>query len=104
MDPLKRLRRFQAENPERAESSRNGGQVEQVAIEAFLAPFEPKKYGWIFEQLASPSQETVQFPADDLLSVQMRLRGPSPDESYYLFGGLKDMLPPETEEGSYSSR
>jgi hypothetical protein len=79
-------------------SSRNGGTLEQFTIEAFLSPFEPKKYGWVFEQLAEPSPVAIRFPPDDMLSVQMRFSAPVPGESYYLFGGLKDMLPPPAEE------
>jgi len=111
MDPLFfGLRRFQAEasvvpQEPREQSTAVGaldnsgqGPVEQFTIEAYLAPFEPKKYGWVFEQLAEPSPVAIQFPPDDMLSVQLRFQGPLPGESYYLFGGLKDMLPPQAEE------
>jgi hypothetical protein len=89
MDPLLLgIRRFQGQ-PANAES---------VAFEAHLAPFEPGKYGWITQQLANPSPLQIKQPADDAVSLQLHLRGELPDESYFLFGGLKDMLPPEPEE------
>lgn len=92
------LRRFSVDNPPADAPSRNGGQVEQFTLEAYLAPFEPTKYGWVLEQLAAPGPGAIRFPADDMLSVQVRLRGPDPTEAYYLFGGLKDMLPPHADE------
>ena len=89
MDPLFfGLRRFQTDQP---------GQ-EQFSIEAYLSPFEPQKYGWLAEQLADPSPLAIEFPADDVVSVQLRVRGAQPDEAYYLFGGLKDMVLPEPED------
>lgn len=77
-----------------------GDQVgqEQFSIEAVLAPFEPAKYGWITEQLAAPSPIAIAFPKDDLVAIQARVRGMSAEDSYYLFGGLKDMLPPDPED------
>jgi hypothetical protein len=89
MDPIFfGLRRFQGE----------GESDEQFSIEAFLAPFDPGKYGWITQQLAEPSPIAVVFPPDDMMSIQLRMKGSIPSESYYLFGGLKDMLPPDTED------
>ncbi|MBX3421360.1 MAG: hypothetical protein KF752_07360 [Pirellulaceae bacterium] len=78
------------------------GQTEvdqQFTIEAYIAPFHPGKYGWIAEQLAEASLVELALPADDIVSLQARVHGGKGDEqAYYLFGGLKDMLPPDQEE------
>ena len=94
MDPmLIGLRRFQVEGqPNR----------EQVAFEGYLAPFDAGKYGWVAQQLAGPSNVEMQLPADDAISVQLHVQGtPSPATplgDYHLFGGIKDMLPPDPED------
>lgn len=89
MDPiLLGIRRFQGAE----------GVGETVAVEAHIAPFEPKKYGWLAEQLADPGPIEIQLPDDDAASIQLHVRGIFPGESYYLFGGVKDMSPPEPED------
>ena len=93
MDPLLLgLRRFRAD----------GSRTEQVAVEAYIAPFEPEKYGWITRQLGAPTPVELKLPADDAASLQVHVRGSntlgisSPD--YHLFGGVKDMAPPAPED------
>ena len=93
MDPLLLgLRRFRAD----------GSRTEQVALEAYIAPFEPEKYGWIARQLGAPTPVELKLPADDAASLQAHVRGSttlgisSPD--YHLFGGVKDMVPPDAED------
>lgn len=99
MDPLLLgLRRFQADGT----PSKNGAQEEQVAIEAYIAPFDASKYGWVARQLAEPTPIELQLPADDAASVQLHVRGDgmlnAQYGNYHLFGGLKDMMPPQPEE------
>ena len=94
MDPmLVGLRRFRAEE----------GDGEQIAVEAYVAPFEAEKYGWIARQLAEPSPLEIRLPADDAASLQLRMRGNSgllmsASTDYHLFVGVKDMLPPAIGE------
>ncbi len=93
MDPLLLgLRRFRAD----------GERTEQVAVEAYIAPFEPGKYGWIARQLGGPTPVEIHLPADDAVSVQVHVRGGNTlgivSNDYHLFGGIKDMLPPAPED------
>ncbi len=93
MDPmLFGLRRFRAQ----------GSPTEQVAIEAYIAPFEPQKYGWIARQLGAPTPIELQLPADDAVSVQLHVKGSNTlgisSDDYHLFGGVKDMIPPNAED------
>lgn len=71
---------------------------EQFTLEAFLAPLQSSKYGWLAEQLAEPTPVEIRLPEDDILSVQMRIKGTQPDQAYYLFGGLKDLVPPDPDQ------
>ncbi|MCR9291535.1 MAG: hypothetical protein NXI32_02370 [bacterium] len=94
MDPMViGIRRFQSDL---------GADAEKVAFEAYIAPFEAKKYGWVGRQLGSATPTAIQLPEDDLASLQVRMRGNSllaPDsEDYHLFAGVKDMAPPNLEE------
>lgn len=93
MDPLLLgLRRFRAD----------GSRTEQVAVEAYISPFEPEKYGWIARQLGAPTPVELKLPADDAASLQAHVRGSnllgisSPD--YHWFCGVKDMVPPDAED------
>jgi hypothetical protein len=93
MDPmLLGLRRFRAD----------GSKTEQVAIEAYIAPFDAEKYGWIARQLGAPTPIELLLPADDAATVQMHIRGKPTlgisSEDYHLFGGVKDMIPPDAED------
>lgn len=93
MDPLLLgLRRFRAD----------GSHTEQVAVEAYIAPFEPKKYGWIARQLGAPTPVELKLPADDAASLQVHVRGSTTlgisSADYHLFGGVKDMIPPDAED------
>ncbi|MCA9156914.1 MAG: hypothetical protein KDA72_01225 [Planctomycetales bacterium] len=93
MDPLLMgLRRFRAD----------GSRTEQVAVEAYIAPFEPKKYGWIARQLGAPTPVEVKLPADDAAALQIHVRGSNTlgisSADYHLFGGVKDMIPPDAED------
>lgn len=93
MDPLLLgLRRFRAD----------GQRTEQVAVEAYIAPFEPGKYGWIARQLGAPTPMEIQMPADDAVSAQVHVRGGNTlgivSNDYHLFGGIKDMIPPAPED------
>ncbi len=93
MDPLLLgLRRFRAE----------GAKTEQVAVEAYIAPFEAEKYGWIAQQLGPPTPIELQLPADDVASLQVHIQGSTTlgisSDNYHLFGGVKDMIPPDPED------
>ncbi len=93
MDPmLLGLRRFRAD----------GSKTEQVAIEAYIAPFQAEKYGWIARQLGAPTPIELQLPADDAATLQLHIRGKPTlgisSEDYHLFGGVKDMIPPDAED------
>ncbi|MCA9133673.1 MAG: hypothetical protein KDA45_10980, partial [Planctomycetales bacterium] len=93
MDPmLVGLRRFRGEDP----------RAEQVALEAYVAPFEPDKYGWIARQLGPPTPVELQLPADDAASLQLHLKGANVlgivSQDYHLFAGVKDMFPPDAED------
>ncbi len=89
MDPiLFGIRRYQGEQ----------AGLERVFFEGHIAPFEAKKYGWIARQLADPSPLEIVQPADDAAELQVHMRGDRPGDDYYLFAGVKDMMPPEPEE------
>lgn len=93
MDPLLLgLRRFRAD----------GSRTEQVAVEAYVAPFEAEKYGWIARQLGTPTPIELKLPADDAASLQVHVRGGNTlgisSADYHLFGGVKDMIPPNAED------
>ncbi len=93
MDPLLLgLRRFRAD----------GNRTEQVAVEAYVAPFEAQKYGWIARQLGAPTPIELKLPADDAASLQAHVRGGNTlgivSSDYHLFGGVKDMIPPAPED------
>ncbi|MFO0944185.1 MAG: hypothetical protein U0930_26040 [Pirellulales bacterium] len=89
MDPiLLGIRRYQGDGPG----------LERVFFEGHIAPFEAKKYGWIARQLAEPSPLEIVQPADDAATLQVHVRGDRQGEDYYLFAGVKDMLPPEPED------
>ncbi len=93
MDPLLLgLRRFRAD----------GERTEQVAVEAYIAPFEPGKYGWIARQLGEPTPVELHLPADDAVSAQVHVRGGNTlgivSGDYHLFAGIKDMIPPAPED------
>lgn len=93
MDPMVvGIRRFQAD----------GSQVEKVAFEGYIAPFEAEKYGWIARQLGEPTPVEIGLPVDDVASVQLHVRGRSglamQSGDYHLFGGIKDMTPPDSDE------
>ncbi len=93
MDPLLLgLRRFRAD----------GSRTEQVAVEAYIAPFEPEKYGWIARQLGAATPIELKLPADDAASLQVHVRGSNvlgiSSADYHLFGGIKDMIPPDAED------
>lgn len=93
MDPLLLgLRRFRAD----------GNRTEQVAVEAYVAPFEAEKYGWIARQLGAPTPIELTLPADDAASLQVHVRGGNTlgivSGDYHLFGGVKDMVPPAPED------
>ncbi len=77
----------------------NQEDVEQVAVEGYVAPFVKEKYGWLSLFLAPPIQTQIQMAKDDMMSVQAHLSGKSllgrnvtPDHVVFL--GVKDMLPP----------
>jgi hypothetical protein len=93
MDPiLLGLRRFQA--PE--------SKVERVAVEAYIAPFEADKYGWVARLLGAPTNIEIQLPADDVIALQLHMNGVSTFrkqvEDFHLFAGVKDLIPPEKED------
>jgi hypothetical protein len=77
--------------------------VEQVAVEAYVAPFGREKYGWLSFFLAPPVETQISLPPDDVLQFQAHLSGknilnPTPVPDHVLFGGVKDMNPPPPHE------
>lgn len=93
MDPMMiGLRRFQSDDSIR----------ERVAVEAYVAPFEAQKYGWIANLLAGPTPVTMQLAEDDVISVSLHMSGRRglgpPTEDYHLFAGVKDMMPPDEQD------
>jgi hypothetical protein len=93
-DPLMfGLRRY--EHPEIAKG-------ERIAIEASIAPLGSDKYGWVGLLLAPPSDRQIQLPKDDVVSLQLHLRGNDITgdsvPNHYLFAGLKDVELPFPEE------
>jgi len=76
--------------------------VERVAIEAYIAPLGSDKYGWMSLLLAPPIDQQIQLPSDDLVNIQLHLRGnPTQDRyspNHTLFAGLKDIELPFPEE------
>ncbi len=94
MDPmLVGLRRFQVDGQPDAE---------RIGIEAYVAPFTEKKYGWVADLLASAAPVAIATPPDDVVSVQMLMNGTTPlttpRQPYHLFFGVKDLLPPKPED------
>lgn len=92
MDPMVfGVRRFQGDAPE----------LEKVTFEGYLAPFEADKYGWIARQLGAPTPVEIAMPADDAISVQAHVRGSAilGTSEYHLFGGIKDLAPPDVSTG-----
>ena len=93
-DPLMiGLRRY--EHPERADT-------ERIALEAYIAPLGSDKYGWMSLLLAPPSDQRIELPQDDIVSLQLHLRGNEsprdPIANHFLFAGLKDTELPFPEE------
>jgi hypothetical protein len=94
MDPmLFGLRRFQWEgNP----------QIERVAIEGYIAPFQREKYGWIADLLGPATPIEIAMPIDDVASLQLHMKGEDllgrPTQDYHLIAGVKDMTPPAPAE------
>lgn len=94
MDPMIfGIRRFQSED---------GGDREKIAFEGYIAPFQPKKYGWLTNKLAPAGPVEIQLPADDVATLQVHMRG---DQGlggnagdYILFAGVKDMTPPDPKQ------
>ncbi len=77
--------------------------IEQVAVEGYVAPFAQEKYGWLSMFLAPPIHTQIQLPTDDMVNVQAHLSGKSligrnttPDHVVFL--GVKDMLPPPPDD------
>lgn len=78
--------------------------VEDLVIEAYVAPLGSEKYGLISTLLAEPVQTEITRPDDDMVHVQVHLSGESlirqQTLDHVLFAGIKDMVPPipgETE-------
>lgn len=75
---------------------------ERIAIEASIAPLGSDKYGWVGLLLAPPVARQIQLPTDDVVSVQLHLRGNDLTgdsiPNHFLFAGLKDLELPFPEE------
>jgi hypothetical protein len=94
MDPMViGVRRFQDETH---------ADAELVAFEAYVAPFQAEKYGWLGRLLGAPTPVSIKLPANDIASVQVRMRGDTiintGSGDYHLFAGIKDMVPPDFEQ------
>ncbi len=81
----------------------NDPNVEQVGVEAFVAPFGSEKFGWLSLFLAPPVRTQIQLPADDMVNLQAHLSGKSllsrtPTPDHVMFLGVKDMQPPPPED------
>ena len=75
---------------------------ERLAIEASIAPLGSDKYGWVGLLLAPPADRQIQLPKDDVVSLQLHLRGNDITgdsvPNHFLFAGLKDIELPFPEE------
>jgi len=75
---------------------------ERIAIEASIAPLGSDKYGWVGLLLAPPADRQIQLPKDDVVSLQLHLRGNDITgdsvPNHFLFAGLKDVELPFPEE------
>lgn len=73
---------------------------EQLILEAYVAPFQSDKYGWVAQVLGPPSPDAIVLPQDDIANIQLFLRGVpgsgTPNHSFFI--GIKDMLPPDPAE------
>ncbi len=75
-----------------------GKQVDRIAIEAYVTPFNSEKLGAFGKYLAPPVEAIIATPPDDIVSVQAHMAGQNllgahaPDN--VLFAGLKDAPPP----------
>lgn len=76
--------------------------AERIAIEAYIAPLGSDKYGWMSLLLAPPVDQQIQLPNDDVVNLQLHLRGNDFQErftpNHMLFAGLKDIELPFPEE------
>jgi hypothetical protein len=76
--------------------------AERVALEAYIAPLGSEKYGWMSLLLAPPVDHQIQLPTDDVVSLQLHLRGNDLSDqttpNHMLFAGLKDIQLPFPEE------
>lgn len=73
---------------------------EQLILEAYVAPFQSEKYGWVAQVLGPPSPDSIMLPADDIANVQIFLQGVpgSGTPNHQFFIGIKDMMPPDPSE------
>lgn len=73
---------------------------EQLILEAYIAPFQSDKYGWLTEVLGPPSPDSIVLPPDDIANIQLFLRGVpgSGTPNHQFFIGIKDMMPPDPSE------
>lgn len=76
--------------------------AERIAIEASIAPLGSDKYGWVGLLLGPPDARQIQLPSDDVVSLQLHLRGNELTgdsiPNHFLFAGLKDLELPFPEE------
>jgi len=76
--------------------------AERVAIEAYIAPLGSDKYGWMSLLLAPPVDQQIQLPSDDVINLQLHLRGNDNSDrftpNHMMFAGLKDIELPFPEE------
>lgn len=73
---------------------------EQLILEAYVAPFQSDKYGWLTQVLGPPSPDSIVLPPDDIANIQLFLRGVpgSGTPNHQFFVGIKDMMPPDPAE------
>lgn len=73
---------------------------EQLILEAYVAPFQSEKYGWVSQVLGPPSPDSIVLPPDDIANIQLYLRGApgtgTPNHQFFI--GIKDMMPPDPAE------
>lgn len=73
---------------------------EQLILEAYVAPFQSDKYGWVAQVLGPPSPDSIVLPSDDIANIQLFLQGVpgSGTPNHQFFVGIKDMMPPDPSE------
>ena len=72
--------------------------MEQVSIHAEIAPLRIEKYGEWARFLGPPTRVAMQFPPDDIVTVQAHVASEQLGPPTHLFAAIKDTTPPQPED------